>query len=92
MSRERLQHGHALAHVEQRVLIRIPENCHDQLVKNFAAPLDQVQVTIRGGIKRPGINGDGFVQRSSRKSRCKLASLDFSGAGTGMANDSVAPY
>ena len=59
-----LQHGAAFAQAEQRALLRIAQDGHDQLVENLAAPFNQVQVPVGRRIKRAGIDGDDLIQRS----------------------------
>jgi hypothetical protein len=63
-----------LADVEQRVLLGFRRIATISSVK-ILLPLDQVQVTVRRGIKGAGINGDGFVQRSSRKAGANWRTL-----------------
>src|SRR4029077_1958886 len=60
-----LQHGPALAQTEQRVLVRIAQDRHDQFVKNLAATFNQIQVPVGRWIKRAGIDGDDLFQASS---------------------------
>src|ERR1035438_246454 len=62
----RLQHLFALFHVEQGlVLVEIAGNRHDQPVEEFAAAMDQVQVSVRNRVERPGINSDDILQATS---------------------------
>ncbi|MEY2411704.1 MAG: hypothetical protein QOD84_310, partial [Acidobacteriaceae bacterium] len=55
-------HGPAFPDAEQRVLVRIPQNRHDQLIENIAAALDQIQMTVSGRIERAGVDGNYLFQ------------------------------
>src|ERR1019366_1967346 len=62
----RLQHLLALFHFEQGlVLVEIAGNRHDQPVEEFAATMDQVEVSVRNRVERSGINSDDILQETS---------------------------
>src|SRR5262249_53895171 len=47
---------------EQRVLLNVAQNGHDELVKDLAATLDQVEMPVGERVKRARINGADQVQ------------------------------
>ena len=62
------QHGAPLPQAEERAFLGVAQDGHNQLVKNIASPLDQVEVSIGGRIERAGVDGDNLLQISSQKS------------------------
>ncbi len=51
------QHLQPFTDGKQRVFFRVAQHGDDQLIKNLAAPLNQVEVPVGYWIKRTGIDG-----------------------------------
>src|ERR1700685_1401774 len=62
-----LYHLQPLGHAKHRSLLRVAQDGDDQLLKNLASPLNQIEVPVGWRIKRTGIDGDALVQSSSRE-------------------------
>jgi hypothetical protein len=51
------QHCLTLLDCEEGTLLRVHEDCDDDLIEEFAAAFDNVEVTVRDGVKRTGVDG-----------------------------------
>ncbi len=65
-------HGHqhltALLHREQGLpFIQITGDGHNQLVEQLAPAMDQIEMPVRDGIERSGIDGDNVLQEASER-------------------------
>jgi hypothetical protein len=56
------QHHPAFFDTEERLLLRINENGDYNFVKQFAATLDNVQMTVSYGIERTGVDGAAHLE------------------------------
>jgi hypothetical protein len=61
------EHPNTFFQREQRVLFRIDQHRHDQLIEDLAPTLNEIKVPVRHGIEAAGIDGDDVFQEAPRQ-------------------------
>jgi hypothetical protein len=63
------EHLAAFLDGEERLLIRVYEDADDYLVEEFAAALDDIQMTVGDGVERAGVDGASHAEMLEVKTK-----------------------